>query len=190
MVKGKHIITIDEILSLYKEKNRYITLANSYVRDYQTAEEIVSQCIFKLIQTKDDKYVSDARHLFATAVKNRCLNFLKQKRKECGISQDDGSLERIDLEIERLSRHCSKEEFRSDMESILGRCRNQMSDLTYEVFMAKRLDRMTYQEIGRAFNISRSRINFEIGRALKVLRKEFRDFMPLILWAIMVNFQA
>lgn len=190
MVKEKHIITIEEILSLHREKIRYTTLAYSYVRDYPTAEDIVSQCIFKLMQTKDTQYVSDARHLFATAVKNRCLNYLKRKRKECCFSQNGDSPERIDLEIERLSRHCSQEEFRSDMESILNRCRHQMPDLTYEVFMAKRLDRMTYQEIGKAFNISRSRINFEIGRALKIFRKEFRDFIPFILWVFFTSLYA
>lgn len=180
MTKARHIITIEEILSLNKEKVRYITLAYSYVRDYSCAEEIFSQCIFKLIQTKDSQYVSDCRAFFATSVKNRCINYLKRQQKECEMNQNERRKERIGIEIERLTVQCAQEEFQTDFPALLEKCRSQMSDLTYEVFMAKRLDRMSYMEISKMFMISRSRINYEINRALKIFKDVFKDYLPVI----------
>ena len=176
MTKARHIITIEEILSLNKEKVRYITLAYSYVRDYSCAEEIFSQCIFKLIQTKDSQYVSDYRSFFATSVKNRCINYLKRQQKECEMNQNERRKERIGIEIERLTVQCAQEEFQTDFPALLEKCRSRMSDLTYEVFMAKRLDRMSYMEISKMFMISRSRINYEINRALKIFKDVFKDY--------------
>ena len=177
--KDRHIITVDEILNLNKEKVRYITIAESYVKDHSTAEEIFSQCLFKLVQTMDSQYVSDPRAFFVSAVKNRCINFLKRKRRECGLNEY-GLIERTETEIKRLEKQCSQEEFKTDVSKILAKCRKQMPDLTYEVFMAKRLDRMSYQEISKVFMISASRVNFEIQRALKIFRKEFKDYMHII----------
>ena len=180
MTKAKHIITIEEILSINKEKIRYITLAYSYVRDYSCAEEIFSQCLFKLIQTKDNQYVSDYRSFFTASVKNRCINYLKRQKKACELNQNNRRKERIDIEIERLTAQCGQEEFQTDCPALLEKCRSRMPDLTYEVFMAKRLDRMSYIEISKMFMISRSRINYEINRALKIFREEFKDYLPAI----------
>ena len=188
--KDRHIITVDEILNLHKEKIRYITIAESYVKDRSTAEEIFSQCLFKLVQTMDSQYVSDPRAFFVSAVKNRCINFLKRRRRECGLNEYS-LVERTDTEIKRLEKQCGQEEFKTDLPEILAKCRKQMTDLTYEVFMAKRLDRMTYQEISKAFMISTTRVNFEIQRALKIFRKEFKDYLPYIIcilyfgWALL-----
>ena len=42
--------------------------------------------------------------------------------------------------------------------------------------MAKRLDKMSNKEICDKFRISESRIYYEIQRALKIFRKEFKDY--------------
>ena len=177
--KEKHKITLDEILGLNKEKARYVAIAESYVKDRSVAEEMFSQCLFKLVQSMDSQYVSDARAFFVTAIKNRCINFLMRKRKECGLNEYS-LIERTDTEIKRLSEQCSREEFRVDVAELIAKCRKQIPDLTYEVFMAKRLDRMSYLEISRMFRISTDRVNYEIKKALKIFREEFKDYIPVI----------
>lgn len=181
MTQERHNITIEEILSLYKERIRYITLAYSYVKDYSTAEDIFSQCIFKLTQTKDSVYIYNLKFFFASAIKNSCINYLLRQKKECELKQDSIWLERFDVEIARLVTQTSHEEFTTDFPGLLEKCKKRMPDLTYEVFMAKRLDRMSYKEIGERFKISTSRINFEINRALKIFRDVFKDYLPFII---------
>lgn len=178
--REKHIITNEEIFSLYQEKVKFTTLAYSYVRDYSSAEEIFSQCIFKLIQEKDSQYVSDYRSFFATAIKNRCINYLKRHQKESGLDLDEMRRKRIGFETERLIEQCNQGESHTDFPVLLKKCRSRMSDLTYEVFMAKRLEKMSYVELSRIFMISKSRINYEINRALKIFRDVFNDYVPVI----------
>ena len=96
--KERHLITVDEILSLNKEKLRYVTIAEGYVKDRSIAEEIFSQCLFKLVGTADSQYVSDPRAFFVTAIKNRCLDFLKRKRRECELNEYR-LIERTETEI-------------------------------------------------------------------------------------------
>lgn len=168
----KHLLTVDEILSLHKERIRYIALADSFVNDYSTAEEIVQECLFGLLQSRTERYVSDCRPFFATSVKNRCLNYLKRKARECAM--DGGGL--LAADIEWLSSGSGDEGMRTDFSALLARCRDMMPRQTYEIFMAKRLDRMSYREISEAFHVSESRINFEMTRAQKVFREVFKDY--------------
>ena len=107
-------------------------------------------------------------------------NYLKRQQKECEMNQNERRKERIGIEIERLTVQCAQEEFQTDFPALLEKCRSRMSDLTYEVFMAKRLDRMSYMEISKMFMISRSRINYEINRALKIFKDVFKDYLPVI----------
>lgn len=102
-ITDKHIITQEEILSLFNEKKRYICIADSYVKDTLVAEEMVSQCLFQLMLSKDSQYVHSPKTFFATVIKNRCLNYLKKKRRECGFEQLDSRCAWMDADIERLS---------------------------------------------------------------------------------------
>lgn len=180
----KHIITANEILSLYEERRRYIVMANSYIKDFSTAEEIVHQCIFSLMQTKDSQYVSNPKAFFASAVKNRCLNYMKRKSRECSMDEDSGLKIRIDTEIAWLTAQSGSEEPRADFPELLNTAKSQMPMLTYDVFMAKRLDRMSYKEISQVFQISESRIHFEMSKALKV----FKDYDVFLVFLLVLDF--
>lgn len=182
----KHIITANEILSIFEERGRYLALANSYVKDFSTAEEIVQQCIFGLVQAKDSQYVYDPKAFFASSVRNRCLNYLKRRSRECSIDDGSGLKERIDLEIGWLESGAGTEESLTDFPELLKKAREQMHALTYDVFMAKRLDRMSYKEISRMFRISESRVHYEMHRAAGIFRKVFSDYGLLLLFSCMM----
>ena len=51
-----------------------------------------------LVRTADSQYVSDPRAFFVTAIKNRCLDFLKRKRRECELNEYR-LIERTETEI-------------------------------------------------------------------------------------------
>lgn len=189
--EGKHIITANEILSLYEDRKRYIALANRYVKDSSTAEEIVHQCIFSLMADRDGKYVLDLRAFFAFVIKNRTIDYLRRKSKECSTDGDISLKRRIDTEIGCLTAHPDMDGPLADFPELLKKARGLMPELTYDVFMAKRLDRMSYKEIGEVFRISESRIHYEINRAVKIFRKVFRDygiFAVLLFGGIMMAF--
>lgn len=175
-ITDKHIITQEEILSLYNEKKRYICIADSYVKDTVVAEEMVSQCLFQLMLSKDSQNVHNPKTFFATVIKNRCLNYLKRKRREYGFEQVGSRCAWMDADIERLSSSDSSKEAKIDILDLLEKCRKQMPDLTYEVFMARRIDKKSYKELAEMFKMPETTVHFEIYKASRIFRREFKDY--------------
>lgn len=174
-ITDKHIITQEEILSLFNEKKRYICIADSYVKDTVVAEEMVSQCLFQLMLSKDSQYVHSPKTFFATVIKNRCLNYLKKKKMECGFEQLDSRCAWMDADIERLSSSGCRE-VKIDIMDLLEKCRKQMPELTYEVFMARRIDKKSYKELAEMFKMPETTVHFEIYKASRIFRREFKDY--------------
>lgn len=171
--KEKHIITPEELASLTLERSRYIKLAQVYVRDEKDAEDIFQDCILHFLKDHDRMYVSDVRSYFATAVRNRCLRHLRQRH----VGEDVESGPLAQYLVTRLQGDCEENAVRvADFSELMKKCEKKLPELTFEVFEAKRLEKMSYKQISKAFGISESRINFEIKRALKVFRDEFNDY--------------
>lgn len=187
-VAGKHIITQEEILSLYNEKKRYICIAESYVRDKVVAEEMVSQCLYRLLISMDSQYVSNAKSFFVTVIRNRCLNYLKRQRQECGLDRIGRRSVWMDTDIERLSSSGNGEEAKIDLLDLLEKCRRQMPDITYEVFMARRIDKRSYKEIARMFGMPETTVHFEIYKASRIFRREFKDYRVFCLALFLATF--
>lgn len=80
-ITDKHIITQEEILSLFNEKKRYICIADSYVKDTVVAEEMVSQCLFQLMLSKDSQYVHSPKTFFRDSYQEQVPE-LPQEKKE------------------------------------------------------------------------------------------------------------
>ncbi|WP_308503163.1 sigma factor-like helix-turn-helix DNA-binding protein [uncultured Alistipes sp.] len=56
--------------------------------------------------------------------------------------------------------------------------------MTRRVFLLSRQEGRTYKEIADELGITLSRVNFEIRRALELLREALKDYLPatLIFW--------
>jgi RNA polymerase sigma-70 factor (ECF subfamily) len=44
-----------------------------------------------------------------------------------------------------------------------------------------RFEKLTHKEIAEKLNVSPQTVNYRIGQALKILRKELKDYLPLFL---------
>ena len=56
--------------------------------------------------------------------------------------------------------------------------------MTRRVFLLSRQEGLTYKEIADRLDITVSRVNFEMRRALDLLREALKDYLPatLIFW--------
>ncbi len=58
-----------------------------------------------------------------------------------------------DVDIARLYAAGSEETACNiDFPKLIGNCRKRLPELTFDIFMAKRMDRMSYDEISKAFH--------------------------------------
>ena len=62
-----------------------------------------------------------------------------------------------------------------------------MPKMTRNVFLLSRIRNMTYSEIAAELGISVSHVNFEIRRALNLMRSELKDYLPAVLITLILS---
>lgn len=160
-------------------KSQYSPLcsyANQFLKDLDAAEEVVQEVMFKIWTSRDTLVIGTSMksYLFR-AVRNGCMNVIKHHK----VREEY----RAWRENEGDSHHRSMEE---DMiASELGqRIRVAIDHLPMErrkVFIMSRYDGMTYAQIADKLNISVKTVENQMGKSLKSLREDLKDYLPLVL---------
>ncbi|MFY0600956.1 MAG: RNA polymerase sigma-70 factor [Cyclobacteriaceae bacterium] len=151
-----------------------VSFSVSYVGEPETAEEIV-QDVFLNIWSKSENLniqTSIKSYLFG-AVRNASLNFLKHQKVEKAYAEEqftrlDKSDETNHLELDEL-----KEKISLALDKIPEKCR--------EIFELSRFEGKRYKEIAEELNISLKTVENQMGKALKIMRQELGDYLPLII---------
>lgn len=72
---------------------------------------------------------------------------------------------------------------------------NELTDLLYNAIMKlpedfrrafemNRFENLTHKEIAKELNVSPQTVNYRISQALKILRVELKDYLPLLLFLL------
>ena len=74
--------------------------------------------------------------------------------------------------------------FSKEIRLLSGGAIARMGEMTRRVFLLSRQEGLTYKEIADRLDITVSRVNFEMRRALDLLREALKDYLPatLIFW--------
>lgn len=171
----------EKIYKLYYPK--MFGFAKNYVLANEDAENIVQDVFLTLWERKEEIELSCilTTYLF-TLVKNRCLNFLRHQlieeeyseemKKEFGFKLY--ALESIDYSYQ------SEEE----LQLIVQRALNALPPRCREIFVKSRIEGMKYKEISEELGISINTVENQMVTALKKLRAELKDFLPLLLFLV------
>ena len=160
-------------------KSHYANLcgyALKYVWELDQAEEIVQDLFFNLWNKRSDLYISSSieSYLFR-AVRNACLNYLKHKKIRDsyastvqnafnpGQGMDDNPVETLELQ-------------KKIDESI-----EIMPPERKKIFLMSRYDGLKYKEIAKKLGLSVKTVEAQMGKALKFLREELKEFMVLLI---------
>lgn len=146
--------------------------ARQYLKDPQRAEDLVQDLFFRLWQDREKVAVTTSvkAYLFA-AVRNRCLNAVAAQARMRPLDEeaDDHVAEAEDTtEEERTHR--------------LARVHAAIEALPEErrrIFKLSRHEGLKYHEIADRLGISAKTVENQMGRALKTLREDLQDLMPL-----------
>jgi len=160
-------------------KNHYANLcgyAVKYVWELDQAEEIVQDLFFNLWNKKSQLFISSSveSYLFR-AVRNACLNYQKHKKirdnyanavqenYSSGIGLNDNPMEALELQ--------------KKIDESIG----SMPPERKKIFLLSRYDGLKYQEIAEKLGISVKTVEAQMGKALKYLREELKEFMILLI---------
>ena len=189
-VKTDNISSTEFGKLFFEFKPRFIALAYRYVRDRETAEDLVSDSFMTFWEMHETLPADiNVPAYILTSVKNRCLNHLNAQIRHRRAEQDMHSTltRRLQADVRSLSACDPDLLFSEEIRAILKQAVRKMPKMTRSVFLLSRIRNMTYSEIAAELGISVSHVNFEIRRALNLMRSELKDYLPAVLITLILS---
>lgn len=154
-------------------------LCNQYLHDESVAEEMVQDTFMKLWeirQTLNDQV--NLRNFLYTITKNNCLNYLRNQKISLKYQDNVKYLEmQFNYEaLEKLGNYIQFEELKTKIDVAISHLPAEVN----ETFSLSRFEDLSYKEIAERQNISIKTVEARISKALRILRLELKDYLPLI----------
>ena len=160
-------------------KTYYQPLCNyaySFIRDRDEAEEIVQSAFLAMWEKREtlDIKTSLKSYLY-TMVRNTSLNVIKhEKIKQKYIGEALAVEERShDNVVQKVLSSELEEKIHHAMESLPEQCRL--------VFKLSRFEELKYSEIAEQLEISIKTVENQMGKALKIMREQLRDYLAILI---------
>jgi RNA polymerase sigma-70 factor (ECF subfamily) len=174
-LKEGNIEVFEEIYRLYYAPLCFYCLR--YVGDMEEAKEIVQGLFLKIWLRKGDlKINTSVKSYLYKSVQNYALNYLKQEQVKKKYTLDKEYLPKASgvngqqkLEEEELKIKIKK--------AIL-----KLPEKRRKIFELNRFENMKYQQIAEHLSISVKTVEAQMSKSLEFLRKELKEYLPLILW--------
>jgi RNA polymerase sigma-70 factor (ECF subfamily) len=150
--------------------------AFSFLNDKDEAEEVV-QSVFMTVWDKReaiDIQTSVKAYLYRM-VRNACLNVLKHEK----IKLQHASYEMAGGEPHH--ENASESVVTSELEEKIYEAIKSLPEQCRLVFQLSRFEEMKYAEIADQLSISVKTVENQMGKALRVMRQQLKDYLPFIL---------
>lgn len=154
-------------------------LCLQYLHDEKVSEEIVQDTFLKLWEIKETLNDQiNLRNFLYTITKNNCLNYLRNQKISLKHQENMKYLEmQFNYEaLEKLGDYLQFEELRSKIDDAISKLPAEV----IETFKLSRFDELSYKEIADQQTISIKTVEARISRALRVLRVELKEYLPLL----------
>jgi RNA polymerase sigma-70 factor (family 1) len=149
--------------------------AYSYVSDHEEAEEIVQASFIGIWEKRQSIDIATSLKAYLyRSVRNASLNVIKHgKVKQVYLQQSEFTVEKTTEATEQaLITDELEQKIFSAIQTLPEQCRL--------IFKLSRFEEMKYQEIADQLNISIKTVENQMGKALKIMREQLREYLPLI----------
>jgi RNA polymerase sigma-70 factor (ECF subfamily) len=149
------------------------TYAYRFVNDTDIAEEIVQELFYKIWEKRTELQinVSIKSYLFS-AVHNRCLKFIEHKNVEARYR--DYYLHH-ESEVDTEQSHSNV----GELQVIIDQTLDSLPERCSRIFRLNRFEGLKYHEIALKLSISIKTVEANMGKALKMLRKNLKDYVEI-----------
>ena len=148
--------------------------AHRYIEQWETCEDIVQDTFFKIWKNRKKMVISiSGKNFLITSVKNNCVDYLRRQEVETSWLQKK-SLHKTEYSTDDLYSTI-------ELESMLNAALLKLPENIRQVFEMSRFEGHTYAEIAVQQHISVKTVEAYMTKALKQLRVELKDYLPLIL---------
>lgn len=149
--------------------------ANSFLQDRDEAEEVVQSSFLAIWEKRNTLFItSSLKSYLYRAVRNSCLNVIKHEK----IKQVH-----VDHEMKVLSpadENTSDAVLSNELEKQIYIAMQALPEQCLLVFKMSRFEELKYQEIADQLNISVKTVENQIGKALRIMREQLREYLPVL----------
>ncbi len=178
--EDKKHIDFEKFYLNYFSKLKYF--AKEYVVSDEDAENIVQDVFLELWERRMMLFsYSNLIAFLFTAVRNKCLNFLRHKtiiRETASKMQEEYAIT-LRMNLNSLEAFDETLFTEKDIDKIVSRALDSLSDRCRQIFIMSKIEGKKQKEIAAELNISINTVETQMGIAYKKLRRELKDYMLL-----------
>ncbi len=150
--------------------------AKNFTGDLDISEEVVQDVFVRFWEKRQNIEIeSSVRFYLFRTVYNQCMNLLKHKKIERNYIQNQKNRE-DNLYEEQWSLY-NETELRQALDNAISK----LPERCREVFVLSRFENLKNKEIAEKLGITEKTVENQINKALRVLKTELKDFLPLFL---------
>lgn len=150
--------------------------AFTFVQDRDEAEEIVQSTFLNIWEKRENLSIhTGVKPYLYAMVRNACLNVLKHEK----IKQQHVTME---LAVaERSTDSVARTVMASELETKIYQAMDRLPEQCRLIFKLSRFEELKYAEIAEQLSISVKTVENQMGKALRIMREQLKDYLPLLI---------
>lgn len=158
---------------LFKEYYQILTVfANKYVKDFETAKEIVQDLFVHLYEKRDKLNIkSSLKSYLFRSTHNRSLNYINAEKIR------NKYVEHVKFTSNNTDNSIENEVNKTELEHELYKAIGDLPPKCQTIFKLNRFEGFSNKEIAEKLSLSKRTIETQISKALKILRIKMKPFL-------------
>jgi RNA polymerase sigma-70 factor (ECF subfamily) len=150
--------------------------AYTFLQDKEEAEEIVQATFLSIWEKRQALNIkTSAKSYLYAMVRNACLNVIKHEKIKQKYVGEEMAL--ADQGYESVSQTISSNE----LENRIHHAMEKLPEQCRLVFKLSRFEELKYSEIAEQLEISVKTVENHMGKALKIMREQLKDYLPILI---------
>lgn len=177
----------DQLFRQYERK--LCAVAYSFVRDADTAKDIVNDSFMSLWEQRDGIEFTNINAYLFRVVRNRCLEYRRSRKIGKNVYEKILMKERgvMDYYTQSIESSNPNELFQNEIMEICKAQLEQMPELTRRIFNAHKFEGKSYKEIADNLNVNLKKVDKELQNAAIRLRLSLKDYLIILIMFGMLN---
>jgi RNA polymerase sigma-70 factor (ECF subfamily) len=158
-----------------------VVFVQKYIHDQNVAEDIVQEFFVKLWINREKLQIENTlKTYFFTSIKNRCIDYLRHELIK-------GKVEKQLLEkVQNLTDEHNLM-IESELRDHINAAIDKLPPVCKEIFVLNRFSGLKPAEIAEKKGLSVRTVEAQIGKALKILKKELCIYLPASLVSVLLG---
>lgn len=157
----------------------------SLLKDWEAAEEIVQTVFLKLWEKNEWEHINiSIKSYLYKSVYHDCLNYIR--RQKIHLKYQTQTIHTTENHVENTDGKLKLSELEQQLDNAL----NKLPEKCRAIFHLSRFESLKYQEIANQLEISIKTVETHMVKALRILRKEMKEFLPLIVITLFNIFRS